>query len=87
MTMRRIFLTLLLLATLSLSGCAYWQTLQDSSQFKAFCNWAPVAISGIANAVIESSNDPAKQQVTAAMSQALVFLKLAAAQCPIVPGR
>jgi hypothetical protein len=85
--MRRVGLILLLLATLSLSGCSYWQTLQDSSQFREFCRWAPVAISGIGQAVIESSNDPAKHNVTAAMSQALVFLKLAAAQCPTIEGR
>ena len=66
-------------------GCAYVQsTLDKSSQYQEFCRWSPVAIAAIGQAVIESSNDPSKHEATRAMSQALVFLKLAAAQCPPV---
>jgi hypothetical protein len=71
-----------------MSGCAYFQnTLDQSSQYQEFCKWAPVAIAAIGSAVIESSNDPSKLKETQAMSQALVFLKLAAAQCPPVVGK
>ena len=83
--MRRLFMLTGLVSVLTLGGCAYFQTLQESPQFKEFCNWAPVAIAGIGQATVEASNDPAKQEVTRAMSQALVFLKLASAQCPVAP--
>lgn len=65
-----------------LGGCAYLQGIQDSPQFKQFCSWSPVAISGIEQAVVESAKDPAKVKVTTAMTQALMYLKLAASQCP-----
>lgn len=71
---------------LTLGGCSWGQKLQDSSAYKEFCSWAPVAVAAIGASVIESSNDPNKQEATRAMSQALVFLKLAAAQCPVVVG-
>ena len=78
--MRKVVVIVVL--ALTLGGCSYFQTLKDTPAFKEFCSWSGTAIQGIGAAVIESSNDPAKQKVTVAMSQALVFLKLAAAQCP-----
>lgn len=74
----------LILPILLLGGCSWGQKLQDTPAYKEFCSWSPVAIAAIGGAVIESSNDPNKQEATRAMSQALVFLKLAAAQCPPV---
>jgi hypothetical protein len=69
---------------LMLSGCAYLQTITDSKEFKAFCGWAPVAVSAVEAATVESAKDPSKKIATEAMGNAVLFLRLASAQCPVV---
>lgn len=80
----RIMMTLVMIGMLSLGGCAYLQSITDSKQFKEFCAWAPVANQGIEAAIQEAMKDPAKANVVIAMSQAVQFLRLASAQCPVV---
>lgn len=77
------FVGLLFIA--GLAGCSYLHTVTNSKEFQAFCGWAPVAITGIQAAVTESASDPSKKIATEAMGNALMFLKLASAQCPVVP--
>ena len=65
-----------------LGGCTYLDSLKNTKEFQAFCAWEPVAVSGIEAAVTESAKDPAKLKVSQAMANALIFLQIAAAQCP-----
>jgi len=71
-------------AALSLAGCAYISSVTNSKEFQAFCKWSPLAISAIEAAAIESAKDPAKQDVTNSLSQTVMFLRVASAQCPVV---
>lgn len=75
-------LTMILALAFTLGGCAFLQSAQNSPEYKQFCSWAPVASAGIEQAIVQSAKDPAKAKVTSAMTQALMYLRVAASQCP-----
>lgn len=85
-TMQSLFLMLCLVAIGSLSACAYLENAKQSSAFTKFCAWAPVAVAGIEQSVLEAQKDPTKLRVAEAMKEATGYLRLVAAQCeaPVV---
>lgn len=70
-----------LIAIGALSSCAYLENAKQSDAFKKFCSWAPVAVAGIDQSVIEAQKDPTKLRVAEAMKEATGYLRLVAAQC------
>jgi len=78
----KIKLALAAIIVLSVSGCAYLEKAQQSKEFKAFCDWAPVAVVGINEAATEAEKDPANIKVANAMREAVGYLSLVAGQCP-----
>lgn len=71
----------LLVGVGSLGGCAMLQDAKQSDAFKKFCDWAPVAITGIEQAAVDAAKDPVKLRVAQAMREATGYLKLVAVQC------
>ena len=74
-------LMVLLVGVGSLGGCAMLQDAKQSDAFKKFCDWGPVAITGIEQAAVDAAKDPVKLRVAQAMREASGYLKLVAVQC------